>query len=119
MEQDEIHSGIFGLGLESIEDEGVCTAIAKTKESLAIALDRVAYGMLGVESVGVIMPTYPGLLSIWHYARDVRKAVKLAEDDARIVTSDGVNKIGNGCRVEEESFYPRCHVPHLEEEIQS
>ena len=85
-------------GLESIEDEGVSTATAKTKASLSLALDRVAHGMLGIEGAGVTMPTYPGLLGVWNYARDVRKAlllsldmaVTLAEDDARIVTSDGV-----------------------------
>ena len=89
--------------MESIEDEGVSTATAKTKASLSLALDRVAHGMLGIEGAGVTMPIYPGLLCVWNYARDVRKAlllsldmtVKLTEDDARIVTSDGVNKIGD------------------------
>lgn len=49
------------------------------------------------------MPTYPGLLNVWEYASDVRRAllasldaaVKAAEDDARITTVAGVKKIAD------------------------
>jgi mitofusin len=47
------------------------------------------------------MPSYPGLLGIWDYAYDVRRAllasldaaVALAEDEARLITTKGVHKI--------------------------
>jgi mitofusin len=47
------------------------------------------------------MPSYPGLLNLWDYARDVRKAlltsldvaVKLAEDEARVITTAGVQQV--------------------------
>jgi len=49
----------------------------------------------------VQMPSYPGLLNLWDYARDVRKAlitsldmaVRLAEDEARVVASTGVQEV--------------------------
>jgi mitofusin len=91
----------FELTLESIEEEGAGSASTKTKASLANALERVGKGQLGIDASGVSLPTYPGLLGVWSYARDVRKAlltsldmaVKLAEDEARVVTGAGVNKI--------------------------
>jgi mitofusin len=47
------------------------------------------------------MPSYPGLLNLWDYARDVRNAlltsldaaVKQAEDEARVITTAGVQQI--------------------------
>ncbi|KAJ7600288.1 transmembrane GTPase fzo1 [Mycena floridula] len=87
--------------LEAVEETGSTQATAKTKSLLSQALDRVGQGKLGVDKPAVPMPSYPGILGIWDYARDVRKAllasvdaaVKLAEDEARVITSDGVNKI--------------------------
>ena len=48
------------------------------------------------------MPSYDGLLSLWSYACDVRRtllasmdlAVKLAEEEARVATTNSVNEIG-------------------------
>ncbi|KAF9068562.1 hypothetical protein BDP27DRAFT_1363982 [Rhodocollybia butyracea] len=87
-------------GLEMVEEEGANGASSKAKVMLDQALERVGQGKLGVDSV-VSMPSYPGILGVWDYARDVRRAlvasldaaVKLAEDEARIVTSTGVDKI--------------------------
>ncbi|KAF9453154.1 transmembrane GTPase fzo1 [Macrolepiota fuliginosa MF-IS2] len=89
--------------LESAEEEGTTQATTRTKVILSDALDRVAQGQLGVPAAhtSVVLPTYPGFLGIWDYARDVRKAlvasidaaVKLAEDEARVITSSGVDKI--------------------------
>jgi mitofusin len=47
------------------------------------------------------MPTYPGLFGFWDYTREVRRtllesldmAVKLAQDEARIITTSGIDKI--------------------------
>lgn len=87
--------------LESVEDAGASRTRMRTKEVLTGALDRVGSGKLGVEAPNLRLPTYPGFFGIWDYARDVRKvllasldiAVKLAESEARVTTSEGVNKI--------------------------
>ncbi|KAH9831390.1 uncharacterized protein C8Q71DRAFT_782287 [Rhodofomes roseus] len=87
--------------LESVEEEGATATRSRTKELLTAALDRVSQGKLGVDMASLKMPSYPGLLNIWDYARDVKyallasldMAVKLAEDEARVTTSNSVNKI--------------------------
>ncbi|KAJ3575861.1 hypothetical protein NP233_g803 [Leucocoprinus birnbaumii] len=89
------------LSLETTEDEQTSHASSKTKTILVSALDRVGQGMLGVPNAPIQLPSYPGLWGIWDYARDVRKAllasidaaVKLAEDEARLITSAGIDKI--------------------------
>ncbi|KAF7309680.1 Transmembrane GTPase [Mycena indigotica] len=87
-------------GLESVEEEGVGKTSTKAKKVLSDALEQVGSG----RPFGSLqLPSYPGLLSVWDYARDVRRillesldlAVKLAEDEARTVTSDGVVQIKN------------------------
>ncbi|RDB18939.1 Transmembrane GTPase fzo1 [Hypsizygus marmoreus] len=88
-------------GLEAAEEDGTDKATSKTRRILSTALERVGQGKLGVDKPLVPMPTYPGILGIWDYARDVRRAllasldaaVKLAEDEVRSVTSAGVEKI--------------------------
>lgn len=87
--------------LEAVEEEGASKAFAGTKAVLNTALERIGNGMLAIESSSVTMPKYPGLLGIWDYARDTRRAllasidlaVNQAEDDARKLTSGGVEKI--------------------------
>ncbi|KAI0683095.1 hypothetical protein C8Q76DRAFT_662493 [Earliella scabrosa] len=87
--------------LESVEEHGATRTRLRTKELLTDAVDRVGQGKPGVDATSVPLPSYPGLLGIWDYAREVRRAllvsldlaVKLAEDEARIVTTEGVNKI--------------------------
>ncbi|PFH54043.1 hypothetical protein AMATHDRAFT_73057 [Amanita thiersii Skay4041] len=87
--------------LETVEEDGGTKATNRTKDILINALERVAQGRLGVDRSPVSMPLYPGLLGIWDYAREVRRAlllsldaaVKLAEDEARIITSSGVDRI--------------------------
>ncbi|KAJ6518644.1 hypothetical protein C8R45DRAFT_851039 [Mycena sanguinolenta] len=84
--------------LESIEEEGVRQASAKTKKVLADALEQVGSGK---PFGGLQLPSYPGLFAVWDYARDVRRtllesldqSVKLAEDEARTITSSGVAQI--------------------------
>ncbi|CAL1713599.1 unnamed protein product [Somion occarium] len=87
--------------LEHVEEAGSSRSRMRTKEILNDALVRVGQGKLGVEVSGLNMPSYPGFLGIWEYAREVRKtlltsvdiAVKLAEDEARKITSTGVDKV--------------------------
>jgi len=87
--------------LEAVEESGAGDASARTKKTLNDALERVGQGQLGVGKSPVPMPSYPGLLGIWDYARDVRRAllasldaaVALAEDEARVITTKGVHKI--------------------------
>jgi len=97
--------------LESLEESGAGQASSRTKVVLNNALERVGQGHLGVDKPLVPMPSYPGLLGIWDYARDVRRAllasldaaVALAEDEARLVTTSGVHKIKDLAEV---------HLPH-------
>lgn len=87
--------------LEAVEEAGASRTRMRTKEILYNALDRVGSGKLGVEKTVLRMPTYPGLLGIWEYAKEVRRtlltsldfAVKLAEEEARVSTTEGVHKI--------------------------
>ncbi|KAF5367309.1 hypothetical protein D9757_010096 [Collybiopsis confluens] len=86
--------------LETLEEEGAIVASSKSKAILSAALERVGQGKLGVDA-SVSMPAYPGLFGIWDYARDVRKAllasldaaVSLSENEARLITSNGVSKV--------------------------
>ncbi|KAG6841104.1 hypothetical protein C0991_001792 [Blastosporella zonata] len=88
-------------GLENTEEDNTDRTSSKTRLILTDALERVGQGKLGVDKPLVSMPTYPGILGIWDYARDVRRAllasldaaVKLAEDEARAITSAGVQNI--------------------------
>jgi mitofusin len=85
--------------LEAVEEQRVHSASGKTKRMLTDALDRIAEGLPGVESSS--MPSYPGILNIWDYARDVRRAllasldmaVKDAEDEARGIAIVGVKQV--------------------------
>jgi mitofusin 2 len=87
--------------LEVVEESGAGDASSRTKKTLNNAPDRVGQGQLGVSKSPIPMPSYPGLLGIWDYAHDVRRAllasldaaVALAEDEARLITTKGVHKI--------------------------
>lgn len=87
--------------LEAVEESGAGQSSARTKKILTDALERVGNGQLAVDKPLVHMPSYPGLLGIWDYAREVRRAllasldaaVALSEDEARIITTNGVHKI--------------------------
>lgn len=88
-------------GLEVVEERGAKQASTRSKELLNDALDRVGQGKLAVDRGSISMPSYPGLLGLWDYAKDVRKAllasldkaVAMAEDEARLTTSFGVNQV--------------------------
>lgn len=84
--------------LEAVEESGAGEASACTKKLLNDALDRVGQGRA---AHAVALPSYPGLLGIWDYAREVRRAllasldaaVSLAQDEARLITTKGVGKV--------------------------
>jgi mitofusin len=86
--------------LEGVEEDGATSTAGTTKAILSAAIERVGLGQLGVDH-SVTMPTFPGFLAIFDYARDVRKAllasldaaVKLAENEARVTTTGGVKHI--------------------------
>lgn len=116
-------NGKSGLeeSLEQVEDDKTANADKKTTERLMEALDKVGRGELA-PSVSVSMPSYPGILRIWDYVHDVRKvllssvdlSVKLAEDDARQLTSDGVKDIfalGDRFLPEGVERYKRVFMP--------
>jgi mitofusin len=85
-------------GLEGVEEDGVGKASTRASKVLADALEQVGSGK---PAGGLRLPSYPGLLAVWDYARDVRKtllesldlSVKMAEDEARLITSQGVAQI--------------------------
>ena len=87
--------------LEAVEESGAGEASACTKKLLNDALERVGQGQAGIDTHAVAMPSYPGLLGIWDYAREVRRAllasldaaVSLAQDEARHITTKGVGKV--------------------------
>jgi mitofusin 2 len=89
--------------LANIEEVGATTARLRAKEIITDALNCIEQGKLGVDErkVALRMPTYPGLLELWRYAQDVRRvllasvdlAVKMAEEEARIITTKGVKEL--------------------------
>jgi len=101
---EKMKQGREGLedGLESIEDGGSSKAGKRTKEILTAAIEKVGNGEPGVDKV-IRMPTYPGLLGFWEYTREVRRAllesldmaIKLSQDEARVITTAGIEQIAN------------------------
>ena len=92
-------SKILEDALEAVEEQGASSASGETKRILTQALNRIAEGLPGVESSS--MPSYPGILNIWDYVLDVRRAllasldmaVKDAEDMSREIATVGVEKV--------------------------
>lgn len=100
-------------GLDTEEDETAQAAHDHALEALELALERVGKGEVAVDSKQVNapssrqpkttpkLPSYPGLLHVWDYAANVRKAlvhsldlaVALAEDEARTLTANGVERV--------------------------
>jgi len=101
LERMKSSSEVLEDALEAVEEEGTREASSRTLSVLAEALDRIGQGLPGSELSSVRMPSYPGLLNLWDYVRDVRKAlltsldlaVKQAEDEARIITTAGVQQV--------------------------
>jgi len=109
-------------GLEHVEEEGVSTTSRRTREILTHALGKVGSGELAVKRPLLSLPPYPGLLRVWDYVHDVRKAlltsldvaVKTAEDDARGTTSKcvtGIQDLGDKCLPEGIERSRRVFMP--------
>ena len=84
------------------EEENITEQVSmRSKKAMDRALERVGRGEMAVPINGVEMPSYPGLLGIWDFAREIKKtllasldlAVSLVEQDARRLTSDGVARV--------------------------
>ncbi|OXG78987.1 mitofusin [Cryptococcus neoformans Gb118] len=84
------------------EEENVTEQVAeRTKKGMTTALERVGRGELAAPAPGLHLPSYPGLLGVWDYAAEVKRvilasldfAVSLAEDDARKLTAEGVDRV--------------------------
>jgi mitofusin 2 len=101
LEQMKNSRDVLEDALEAVEEQGARSASSRTQRILTDALDRIGQGLPAVQFSSTHMPPYPGLLNLWDYARDVRKAlltsidaaVKLAEDEARIITTGGVQQV--------------------------
>ncbi|KAH8825442.1 transmembrane GTPase fzo1 [Flagelloscypha sp. PMI_526] len=101
---EKMQKGREGLedSLETEEEEGASAASASARSSLNDALDRISKGKLPLNST-MSLPSYPGLFGVWEWARDIRRtfllsldaAVKAAEDESRIITTQGVEAIKN------------------------
>ena len=109
----KMQKGREGLedALEEVEDLTTRASGEKAQERIDRALDRVGRGEIGITDADLLttskvtsapsMPSYPGLFGIWEYARTVRAAliesidfaVRLAEDEARLLTTGGVNAV--------------------------
>ncbi len=87
--------------LELTEEDGTCWASHKTTIILSEALEQVGQRHLGIRNAPIQLPSYPGLLGISDYVRDMRRAllaslvaaVKLADDEARVMARKGVGRI--------------------------
>ncbi|KIO26997.1 hypothetical protein M407DRAFT_23690 [Tulasnella calospora MUT 4182] len=113
LEKMEREKQVLEEGLGNEEDEAGNTVHQRALAILEQALERVGRGEVAVDSTLVhrassrqgkavpSLPPYPGILHVWDYASAVRKtllssldmAVALAEDEARSVTSSGVEKV--------------------------
>ncbi|EMD39657.1 hypothetical protein CERSUDRAFT_81034 [Gelatoporia subvermispora B] len=93
--------GSLSNSLENLEEDTTARSQKMTTELLTEALERVGQGKLGADSTQITLPSFPGFMGIWNYAKDVRRAllasldlaVKLAEDQARTITTDAVNQV--------------------------
>ncbi|EJU03019.1 hypothetical protein DACRYDRAFT_21374 [Dacryopinax primogenitus] len=87
--------------LAGVEDSMSGEAGDKAKDRLEKALELVGKGQSAMPEI-VSMPRFPGMLQLWQYTREVKKAllqsideaVKAAESDARLIAVQGVTKVG-------------------------
>lgn len=100
---EQLQQGRNGLEdtLLAEEERVTGSSTSRSKTALETALSRVGRGELAAPLPGLDMPTYPGVLGCWDYAKELRQAlltsldfaVHLAENDTRQVTAEGVEKI--------------------------
>ncbi|WWC64157.1 uncharacterized protein I303_106765 [Kwoniella dejecticola CBS 10117] len=100
---EKMKKGKEGLEESLVGEEEAATdkAAGRTKLAMERGLERVGRGELAAPGPGLTLPSYPGLLGAWDYAAEVKRillasldfAVSLAEDDARKLTSEGVDEV--------------------------
>ncbi|WVQ81424.1 hypothetical protein IAT38_003548 [Cryptococcus sp. DSM 104549] len=100
---ERMKKGREGLEEALVGEEESATALAaeRSKKGMDRALERVGRGELAAPAPGLALPSYPGLLGVWDYAAEVKRvllasldfAASLAEDDARKLTAEGVEKV--------------------------
>ncbi|KAK8843427.1 hypothetical protein IAR55_007084 [Kwoniella newhampshirensis] len=100
---EKMKKGKEGLEEGLVGEEEMVTeqAMGRAKLGMERALDRVGRGELAAPAPGLSIPSYPGLLGVWDYAGEVKRvllasldfAIGLAEDDARKLTAEGVDKV--------------------------
>lgn len=100
---EQLQKGREGLEDTLLAEEERVTgkSSSRSKAALSTALERVGRGELAAPAPGVAMPSYPGIIGCWDYAKELRKAflssldfaVTLAENDTRQVTAEGVERI--------------------------
>lgn len=100
---EKLKRGKEGLeeGLLAEEEKVTEQVMNRSRDGLDRALERIGRGELAASGTGAEMPLYPGLLGVWDYARDCRKAlltslehvITIAEQDARQMTKDGVEHV--------------------------
>jgi mitofusin len=99
--------------LESVEEAGAGDASSRTKLVLNDNLERVGQGKLGVEKSLAPMPSYPSLLRIFDYARDVRRALLASLDAAVILVEDEARRIKAHMRVGLVGKQVKCLIGSL------
>lgn len=92
--------------LMATEDQHSARAEKLSKQAIADGLERIGRGELAVNQAGLVLPSYPGLLGVWDYVSEVRRAmvasidvaISLIEQEAREIAGKGVqviNEIGD------------------------
>ncbi|WWC91339.1 uncharacterized protein L201_006282 [Kwoniella dendrophila CBS 6074] len=100
---EKMKKGKEGLEESLVGEEETATdkVSGRTKLAMERGLDRVGRGELAAPAPGLALPSYPGLLGAWDYAAEVKRvllasldfAVGLAEEDARKLTTEGVDEV--------------------------
>jgi mitofusin len=99
LEQMHASRDLVEEGIESIEDNGAKKAATWARHAIEDGLARVSQGELADSAME--LPAYPGLLKVWDYAKEVRlvmlesvdAVIRACEDEARNITSAGVDAI--------------------------
>ncbi len=100
---EKMKKGRGGLEENLVAEEEAVTeqATSRTRTAMERALERVGRGEMAAPPPGIDMPSYPGLVGVWDYARDIKRAllasldfaVNLAEHDARRLTTEGLSRV--------------------------
>lgn len=100
---EQLKKGKEGLEESLVQEEEAATelALTRTKTAMVRGLERVGQGELAAPAPGLELPSYPGFLGVWDYAKEVKRVMlasidfvsSLAEADARRITSEGVSQV--------------------------